>query len=727
MRLALMVWIALVGPGLAQSNTLPSSQPHPPPEIQSQPSPGFSFATRILPILTHAGCNAGACHGAATGQGGFKLSLLGYDPESDYQAITRELGGRRVELGAPDRSLILRKPTRQLDHEGGRRIQLDSEAYRDLLAWIQAGTPYGSRNLRVIRIKVSPAELLLLKRGQSYPLQVHAYLSDGSVEDVTGQTLYSSYDDGLVEVDRAGVITARRPGVTAVMIRYLGQVAAVRAGAPYQDREHSFRTPPAANFIDELTQAEWRRLRLTASSPADVTTLFRRLHLDIAGRLPTPAEIRQFQAQPSRERSRGQATVVDQLLGSPDFVDFWTAKLGDWLLLNSKKLGDRGARSYHEWLRRQVAGNVGLDRVAYELLTAQGEATENGPVNFHRFASDPRDQSEFVGQALLGTRVACARCHNHPFDRWTMEDYHRFAAYFARTGFDKDRLVQRPTGEVQHPKTGKDLDPRPLGGLDQTAEPSADRRVALARWVIAPDNPFFARAMVNRVWKELMGRGLVEPADDLRPSNPASIPGLLDALAARFVEDGYDLRRLIRLIASSSTYALSSQANAVNRLDDRYFSRSYPKPLSAQVLADAIAQATGVPDEFPGYTVGTRAVTLLDPQVPSYSLDVFGRCPRTTPCDPAVTPGGGLAQALHLVNGPAINAKAPATIERLMKQTTTDRARVEELYLRVVGRPPTNRELRHWEQCLSRAASKQDELEDLLWALLNSREFAFNH
>jgi hypothetical protein len=332
---------------------------------------------------------------------------------------------------------------------------------------------------------------------------------------------------------------------------------------------------------------------------------------------------------------------------------------------------------------------------------------------------------DFVGQSLLGTRIACARCHNHPFDRWTMEDYHRLAAYFARNGFEKERLIQRQVGEVQHPKTGRELEPRPLGAGTSAAPSSADRRIALAQWLTAPDNAFFAPAMVNRVWKELMGRGLVEPVDDLRPTNPASIPALLEALSAYFIKSRYDLRELIRTIVCSSTYALSSEANALNRADEQFFSRNYLRPLTGQVLADVIAQATGVPDDFPGYPPGTRAVALLDPQVPSYSLDVFGRCPRTTACDAASSPGGGLALALHLVNGPAINSKTALAVERLMKEASD--SRLETLYLQVLSRRPTSRERAHWRRTLATANSEKEALEDLLWALLNSREFAFNH
>jgi uncharacterized protein DUF1553/uncharacterized protein DUF1549 len=684
-----------------------------------------SFATRILPLLTKAGCNAGACHGAATGQGGFKLSLLGYDPEQDHDTITRELSGRRVDLGAPEQSLLLRKPTRQLEHEGGRRFPRDSQAYRTLLNWIASGAPYGARDVRVTGIHVAPADVLLLKPGQSRPLKVTARLTDGTAEDVTSLALYSSNDDGVADVDGNGVVTVRNRGLTAVMIRYSGQVAAARVGAPYQDGDVAAISFPVQNFIDQLVLAELKRLRITPSPLCDDATFLRRVHLDVVGGLPTPAEVRAFVDRPASARKRRQ--VIDQLLVNSEFVDFWTLKLADLLLINSKKLGNEGTQAYHAWLRRQVKDGAPLDRAVRELLMAQGDPAANGPANFHRLTTDPRDLGEFVSQAFLGTRVACARCHNHPFDRWTQDDYYHFAAFFARTAIEGQRVVQRPFGEVQHPRTGKDVPPRPLGSTKAAADGPGDRRVALADWLTASDNPMFARAFVNRVWKELMGRGLVEPVDDLRPTNPPSNPALLDALAADFVRHGYNLRHLVRTITFSRTYQLSSQANEINRQDEQLFSRGYLKLLTGQVLADVIAQASGVTDEFAGYAPGTRAVELIDSQVPSYTLDVFGRCPRTTNCENPAQFGGGLSQALHLVNAPAVNAKTEAAMNRFLASTRSNRELLEELYLRTVSRSPDAKELNQWEDMLSKASSKREVLEDLFWALLNSREFAFNH
>jgi hypothetical protein len=688
----------------------------------STETPGF--ATRVLPILTKAGCNTGACHGAAVGQGGFKLSLLGYDPEQDFENITRELSGRRLDLAAPEQSLLLRKSTRQLDHEGGRRIKRDSEAHRTLLDWIAASAPFGPRELRVTQIEVTPRDILLLAPGKSHQLRVTARLSDGRTEDVTSLALYNSDDDGIADVATGGEVTVSNRGLTAIMVRYLGQVAAVRVGAPFQNAEMKNASFPTQNFIDEKILAELQRLRIPPSPLVGDAEFFRRVHLDVAGRLPAPGRVRAFLAEPPSAGKR--VRVIDELLASPAFVDFWTLKLADLLVINSKKMGDQGTMAYHGWLREQLAANAPFNRTVSALLTATGDTSQHGPANFFGVANDPRDLGEFVSQTFLGMRVACARCHNHPFDRWTMNDYHHFAAYFARTGHEGTRVVVRAHGEVQHPKSGKDVLPRPLGHDGPAAEVAGDRRGALAAWMTSPGNPMLAHAVVNRVWKALLGRGLIEPVDDVRATNPASNPALLDALAADFAKHNYDLRRLVRTIVASRTYQLSPVTNEINRLDERFFSHAYLKPLTAQVLADAIAQVTGVPEQYPGYPEGTTATQLPDSQVASYALDVFGRCPRTTSCENPAQFGGGLSQALHLINGRTVNARlGPALKQQL--PSGSDRAVIEEIYLRSLSRPPTDQESAHWSKALAASSAREEFLEDLLWALLNSREFAFNH
>ncbi len=679
------------------------------------------FRTGILPVLTKAGCNAGACHGAATGQGGFKLSLLGYDPEEDFERITRELGSRRVEVAHPEESLVLRKPSGQLEHEGGRKLRRDSNGYALVRDWIAAGAPYGPRDLQVTGISVEPSDNLLHGTNLTKQLRVTASLSDSSRQDVTDLSLYTSNDDAIAEVSKTGEVTTVGRGLTSIMVRYSGQVAAARIAVPLGDAKIGMDDFPARNYIDEHVGRELSRLHVPASPLSDDAEFLRRVHLDVTGRLPTPEATRLFLAEPSSAQKRQRAT--DELLRSDAFVDFWTMKLADLLLLNGR--GDTAA-AYHAWLREQVATNAAFDRITRALLTSSGDLARVGSANFMTLASDPRDLSEHAGRIFLGAQIACARCHSHPSDRWTQEDYHRFAAYFARITREGGAVQISTRGEVDHPKTGKPLSPKPLGAPSRPQIGDVDRRVELAGWLTAPDNPLFTRTIVNRVWKHLLGRGLVEPVDDLRPTNPPTHPELLDALAADFVAHDFDLRQLIRTIVSSRTYQLTSRTRGVNRMDSRLYSHAYLKELPAPVFADAVAQVTGVPDLFEGCPEGTRAVQLISPATPSPALDVLGRCLRKRPCDGSAQTGGGLAEALHLINGSTINGKLRGGVIEELKGRSS-REIVEELYRRVLTRPPAQDELAEWEPLLASGPDRTEAVQDLLWTLLNSREFALNH
>ena len=685
----------------------------------------LEFPTRVLPILTKAGCNAGSCHGAATGQAGFKLSLLGYDPGSDYNVITREFSGRRIDPASPAESLLLRKATRSIRHKGGVRIDVESDDYRTLIAWIGGGAAYGPSDLHVSRIDVSPADVLLSGPGQAVRLKVVATLSDGTRQDVARHALYSSNDDGVAEADDDGKLTIVRRGLAAVMVRYGGQVAAVRIASPFRDAEVPTDALTANNFVDEKVLAELRRLRIPPSPPTPDAQFLRRVYLDVIGRLPTPAESRAFLANGNADK---RSRVIEQLLRRDEFTDLWTLRLADLLLIDSKRLGAAAARAYHTWLREQVARNAPWDRIVRELLTSTGDVVARGPANFHRLTQDPRDMGEYVGSAFLGIQIACARCHAHPFAAWTQDDYYRFAAYFARTRQDGGRVILSDRGEVQHPKTAKDVEPKPLGAARPPAPAGKDRLDELAEWTTSRQNPYLARTTVNRVWRHVMGRGIVEPVDDLRVTNPPSNPALLDALAADFVAGGYDLRRLVSTIVSSNVYQLSSTATDDNRVDDRLFSHAYLRPLSAQVLADAIAQATGVPDEYAGHPPGTRAVHLVDARMPSEALDVLGRCSRDVNCAVQAGGGGGISQALHLINGSTINRKLRGGfVDELLREELSPEKIVEEVFLRTLCRLPSPEEMSFCTGGLSSAPQQRDGIEDLLWALLNSREFTHNH
>ncbi len=681
----------------------------------------LDFRTRILPILTKAGCNTGNCHGAAVGQGGFKLSLLGYDPVQDHLNITRERGGRRVDVESPAASLILRKSTDRLDHEGGRRIKPDSEAYRTLVKWISGGAAFSPPDLRVTGIDVEPADILLAAAGQTARLRVTARLSDGSREDVSALALYSTNDDAVAEVKSSGLVTTRDCGTTSIMVRYSGQVVAARVALPFGDAAIAAADFVPRNFVDAAVLAELQRLRLPPSPLSEDPEFLRRVYLDLIGCLPTAAEVRTFLNEPPSDAKRSR--LIAALLEREEFVDLWTMMFGDWLLISGKRGGEGATRTYHAWVREQLARNRPLDQMVRDLLVAQGDPGKVGPANFYTLANDPRDLGEYVGSLFLGTQIACARCHAHPADRWTQDDYHAFAAYFARVTQQGGIVRIAERGEVEHPKTHQPMDPRPLGAAAGKSD-ATDPRAPLAEWLVSGDNPLFARNLVNRVWKHLLGRGLVEPVDDLRPTNPPANPALLDALVANFVRHGFDLRWLVREIAASRTYQLASTTTPANRQDQQLFSHAFLKPLPAHVLADAVAQVTGVPDQFPDYAAGTRAVQLIGSQTPSHALDVLGRCTRERSCETAGKAGGGLAQALHLINGSTINDKLRGAAKALQARGLSGGAIIDELYGRALCRPATAAERVAWEPLL---ATDADAVEDLLWALLNSREFSFNH
>jgi hypothetical protein len=684
----------------------------------------FDFRTRILPILTKAGCNAGKCHGAAVGQGGFKLSLLGFDPWEDYLRITHERSGRRLDLHRPAESLFLRKAADQLDHDGGRRLKPDADSYRAVTEWIRRGANFGSPELRVVRMKVAPTEILLSHAGATAQLCVTAELSDGTQEDVSALALYSTNDEAVAEVNERGRVTVRDAGVTSIMVRYSGQVLAVRVVLPFSNQPVQAGDFVPRNFVDEAVLAELMRLRLPPSPLSDDAEFVRRIYLDLIGRLPSAGEVRAFLAEQASTAKRSR--LIAELIAREEFVDFWTLRFADWLMISGKHGGARATNRYHAWVREQIARNRPLDAMVRDLLLAKGNLAENGPANFYTLANDPRDQAEYVSSLFLGTAIGCARCHAHPADRWTQEDYYAFAAYFARVTQQDGDVRISARGDLFHPKTQKAVVPHPLGASSASQTELPDPRIPLADWLASGGNSMFSRNLVNRIWKHLLGRGLVEPVDDVRPTNPATNPALLEALASRFVKNGYDLRWLVREIAESRTYQLTSRTMPANRRDAQFFSHALVKPLSAQSFVDAVAQVTGIPDEFRGYPLGTRAVQLVGTQTPSHALDVLGRCSRERSCETGnAAGGGGLAQALHLINGTTINEKLHRAAATLLEDQTASRGLLaEEIYLRALARLPTADESAQWEPLLANGA---DAVEDLLWVLLNSREFCFNH
>jgi hypothetical protein len=695
-----------------------------------------NFTRDVEAVLTRAGCNQGACHGAQLGRGGFRLSLFGFDPAFDHSQIVQSAEGRRVVLGQPERSILLLKPSLTMEHAGGERFKPDSVSYDLLKRWLDDGAPEPAANdPHVTSLDAWPAKRRMVP-GEQQQVLIRAHWSDGRVTDVTPWARFDAVHDAVAGVTPAGLVTAKAKGEGAVMVRFAGQATTVQVTLPY---EHLDTYPEIArnNFIDDRLAAKWKDLGLTPSPLCDDATFFRRVHLDAIGTLPTPEEVKAFLADDSPDK---RAKAIDAVLARPEFVDFWAVKWGDLLRITRDALQEKGMWSFHNWVRASLRDNKPMDQLVREILLAEGSTYTEGPANFYRIGRTSEDWAETTAQVFLGVRLQCAKCHHHPFERWSQDDYYGMAAFFVRLGtknsqefgiFGRETVVYpRPTGEVTHPRKRTVVKPHPLGG--PVAEDEFDRRRKLADWLTAKDNPFFAKNLVNRFWGYLMGRGLVEPLDDLRDTNPACAPELLDALAKDLVDHNFDLKHLLRTIMQSRVYQLDSTESPGNAADatNTYFTRYALKRLTAEQLADAVDFATGTREKYRGLPPGTRAIQLPDPQVVSYLLDVFGRPPRLITCECERTAQPNIAQALHLLNGDFLNKKitAPAgRVESLAKAKAAPEAVAEELYLVTLSRPPRPEELAKARDWLAGAADGREGAQDLLWALLNSKEFLFNH
>jgi len=713
------------------------------PSAVTRAAAPVDFDTQVVPILTKHGCNAGGCHGKSGGQNGFRLSLLGFEPGEDHEHLVKESRGRRISLAAPETSLLLLKATGAVPHGGGRLIEPGSPAYTRLLQWIAEGAQPGNPQApRVASIEVEPAERLM-QPGDRQPLKVTARLTDGSSEDVTGLAQFESNATDLAEVDAAGVVVVRpagdgppRSGTAAVMIRYQSRVAVFRGTLPIgaaasemPRREDFVRTFIDGHVLDRLVS-----LGLPPSGICDDATFIRRVTIDIAGRLPTLEETRGFLADADAAK---RDKLVDRLLDGPDYADYFAGK---WAaILRNKRTNDvphrHGSYAFHEWIRASLAENVPYTTFVQRLLTASGEVGENPAVIWFRQVPDANQQVEDSAQLFLGLRLQCARCHHHPFETWGTDDYFQLAAFFSRVGRKKglqpgeERIFHnRGVASAAGPKGPHK--PAVLGGPPRDLPPDDDPRRALADWMTAADNPFFARSLVNRYWKHFFGRGIVEPEDDMRLTNPPTNPALLDALARHFVEHGYDLKDLIRTICRSTTYQLASDPNSWNAADRQNFSRFAPRRLPAEVSLDAIDALTQKPTPFAGVLPGTRAVQLPDASFSNHFLTVFGRPAGDTACECERGTEANLAQSLHLINSPEVLGKlGGGRAAKLAADTARDEAaRIEELYLVALSRPPTAAEIGELKAYLAaHAADPVAAWEDIVWSLLNTKEFLFTH
>jgi hypothetical protein len=695
-----------------------------------------SFSREIIPLMTKVGCNQGACHGGQHGKGGFRLSLRGFDPAFDYQQIVQSAEGRRVVLSDPERSILLLKPTLTMEHGGGERIHVHSREYELLKRWLEDGAPPPSaKDPEVTALDVWPARRVLVP-GEEQQFLVRATWADGRAEDVTAASQFDSLNDSIAAVTPAGLVTAHERGETYIMIRYGGQARVVQITLPYTHLE-PYPTVPRNNFIDDKLITKWKQLGLVPSPLCSDEEFLRRVYLDAIGTLPTPDEVRTFLADKSPDKRK---KAIDRVLDRPEFVDFWALKWGDLLRINRDQLNEKGMWSFYNWVRGELRDNRPADEFVRDIITAEGSTFTEGPANFYRVANNPLDWSEATSQVFLGVRMQCAKCHHHPFEKWSQDDYYGLAAFFVRLGtkrsqefglFGQETVVfLRPTGEQGNPRKGGVVKPHPLGG--PVMDDPFDRRRKLAEWLTAPNNPFFARNLVNRFWGYTMGRGLVEPLDDMRETNPPSNPELLDALAADFIAHKYNLKHLLRTIFNSRAYQLSSTMTPGNQADagNIYFTRYTVKRLTAEQLADALDDATGTREKYQGLPLGTRAIQLPDSRVRSFFLDVFGRPPRQVTCECERTTQPNIAQALHLLNGDFLNRKiesAGGRIDKLLKAKKPMPAIIEELYLVTLSRPPKPEELRKVEERIAKAPTPREGAQDLLWVLLNSREFLFNH
>jgi hypothetical protein len=694
------------------------------------------FRREIVPLFSRLGCNAGGCHGKASGQNGFKLSLFGFDAAFDYDAITKEARGRRVSPDAPDHSLLLLKATAQVPHGGGKRMQRDSNEYQLFRRWIAAGTPASAPDApHVINLRIKPGDRVL-KRHQSQQLAVLAEYSDGSIRDVTRQAEYSSNLDVVARVDAEGLVrTLDLSGEAAIMARYIGYVAVFRALVPHGEPLADIPEFKPANYIDGLALAKWKRLGLRPSPAADDATFLRRVTIDLCGRLPTSGEVRTFLADTSPDK---RAKWIDRLLDSPDYPAYFALRWGT-ILRNSNLAGaNQAAYAFHNWIKDMIARNRPYDEFVRGIVAAAGEWQEAPAINWYWQSRD--DQLHQVtadtAQVFLGVRLQCARCHHHPYERWGQQDYYGLAGFFTRLG--RKSFGEPPpyfaaanvtTGE-KNPLTGKTPEPRFLDGPEGKFTPEEDPRHALVDWMARPENPFFARALVNRLWGHFLGRGLYHEVDDLRETNPPSNPELLDALARDFIRHKFDVKHVIRTILNSRVYQLSSEPTPHNQNDRQNYARYYARRMPAEVFLDAIDQTTGTRSGFSGVSSNARAVDLPHEGFGSYFLDTFDRPRRVTSCECERSTGATLAQVLLLANSEEIESKIGAgdgRIARLLKEKKSSREIIEEMYLTAYARPPLAAELQRTVDHVERQKEKRQALEDVLWAIVNTKEFMFNH
>lgn len=703
---------------------------------QATNQPPISFRLDVMPVFMRSGCNTGSCHGAARGKDGFRISLFGFDPQGDHFRLTRELVGRRINLAVPADSTLLEKATGVVPHTGGKRFEPGSERYQTLYRWIEAGVPNDdpAKLPKVVGVDLYPKQSVLDGQGAAQQLTVRARYSDGTDRDVTSLAVFLTNNDVSAPVNPDGLVTAGQRGEAFVMARFETHTVGSQFIVLPQGLAFTFPAEPEVNYVDKLVNDKLRRLRIAPSGQCDDETFLRRAALDIAGMPPSVEEYNRFMASTDPNK---RSKWIDELLERKEFSEIWVSKWAELLQVRTdpnRNVSQKAMFLYYNWLVDKLSHNMPMDEMVQELLSASGGTFKNAATNFYQLTNETLPLTENVAQVFMGIRVQCAQCHNHPFDRWTQDDYYSFAAFFAQIGrkqgedYRETIVFNSGGGEVSHPVGGRVMPPKFLGGETPDVR-GKDRRVVLAKWLASPQNPWFATSFANRVWAHFLGVGIVEPIDDIRVSNPASNPELLEALGKHFTDTKYNLKALVRDICNSRTYQRSTHRNESNAGDDRNFAHALVRRIKAESLLDSISAVTDTKDKFDGLPLGARAVQIADGGRSTYFLKTFGRATRETPCSCEVKMEPTLSQALHLLNGDTSNAKIQqgGLIARLLANKKFPEERITELYVRCLSRRPTQAELAKLVPVLSREKDPAQALGDLFWALLNSREFLFNH
>ncbi len=699
--------------------------------FDAQTTSAVSFRRDVMPIFMATGCNAGRCHGSARGQDGFHLSLFGYDAAGDHFRLTREISGRRINVARPEASLLLTKATGVASHTGGERFDRDSFSYHTILQWIEQGAKDDAESPHPVEISIYPPSATITGSGNIQRLVVEARYSDGTTRDVTDRSLYLSNNDNTAKVDSAGLVTTGKRGEAFVMARFDSLTEGVPIIVLSGDEEQPYSEPPAFNDIDRLVYQKLKKLRMSPTGICDDEQFLRRVTIDLTGLTPTREQYERFMANPSKNK---RVELVDELLNSDSFVELWTMRFGELLQIRtSNQVSYKALLGFHNWVRNQIANGEAIDQLLADVLSSSGGTFDTPQTNFYQIEANTLQLTENVAQSYMGMRIGCARCHNHPFDRWTMDDYYGFTSFFSQVGFKQSPdprefiVYDRGVGEITHFIPEREVVPQFLGSTDEV-DHSVDRRKALAKWIVSDDNPAFARNIANIIWAHHFGRGIVDPVDDVRISNPPINEELLAFLAEQLVASDYDLRAAVRMICQSRTYQLSTRASQEVDGSIENFARAKIRRLRAESLLDSISQITETTDFFPRLPAGARATQIADGATSNYFLTTFGRAPRETVCACEVDVEPNLSQALQLINGDTVNQKIVegAVVKHLLDSGKTPTQVVEHLYLLCYGRRPSGDELAKVLATVS-VSNPRTDLEDVLWALLNSKEFLFNH